>query len=337
MTNLAQLKTEALSELSAIADLRGLDDIRVKYLGKKGLITLQMSQIASLPNEEKKAFGAAVNDAKDTVEAAVEAKKSELEIAELNKRLATETIDITLPTRPEIQGKIHPISQVMQELGEILAALGFEQHFGPNIEDDWHNFTALNIPESHPARQMHDTFYLPPAQDGSIHGSIRLLRTHTSNTQIHGMKDATPPLRHFSAGRTYRSDSDQTHTPMFHQIEAVYVDEKVNFGQLKWTINEFINEFFGEKMEMRLRPSYFPFTEPSAEVDIRWGKDKWLEIMGCGMINRKVLGNVGIDGEKFSGFAFGAGIERMAMLKYNITDLRQFFESDVRWLQHYGF
>lgn len=333
MTELIQLKDEALAELSSADNLRALDDIRVKYLGKKGSITSQMQKIGALPNEEKKAFGQAVNETKNAVELAVEEKKLELETAELNKRLETETIDITLPTRPESKGKIHPITQVQQELAEILAGLGFEQHFGPNIEDDWHNFTALNIPESHPARQMHDTFYLPPAHDGKI----RLLRTHTSNTQIHGMKEDTPPFRHFSAGRTYRSDSDQTHTPMFHQIEAVYVDEKVNFGQLKWTINEFINEFFGEKMEMRLRPSYFPFTEPSAEVDIRWGKDKWLEIMGCGMVNRNVLNNVEIDSQKFSGFAFGAGIERMAMLKYNIPDLRQFFESDARWLNHYGF
>ena len=333
MTELSQLKDAAISELSSVDALRALDDIRVKYLGKKGLITSQMSKIGSLPNEEKKAFGQTVNEAKNAVELAVEEKKLELETAELNKRLETETIDITLPTRPEPKGSIHPISKVMEELSSILSSLGFEQHEGPSIEDDWHNFTALNIPESHPARQMHDTFYLPPATDGTIN----LLRTHTSNTQIHGMKADTPPFRHFSMGRTYRCDSDQTHTPMFHQIEAVYVDEKVNFGQLKWTINEFINEFFGEKMEMRLRPSYFPFTEPSAEVDIRWGKDKWLEIMGCGMVNRNVLNNVEIDSQKFSGFAFGAGIERMAMLKYNITDLRQFFESDLRWLKHYGF
>ena len=333
MSELVQLKDEAISGLGSVDNLRSLDDIRVKYLGKKGLITSQMQKIGSLPNEEKKAFGQAVNDAKNSVEQAIEEKKNQLEIAELNKRLETETIDITLPTRQEVQGKIHPITKVQEELSSILASLGFEQHFGPNIEDDWHNFTALNIPESHPARQMHDTFYLPPANDGTIN----LLRTHTSNTQIHGMKEDTPPFRHFSMGRTYRSDSDQTHTPMFHQIEAVYVDEKVNFGQLKWTIQHFVNEFFGEKMEMRLRPSYFPFTEPSAEVDIRWGKDKWLEIMGCGMVNRNVLNNVDIDSEKFSGFAFGAGIERMAMLKYNITDLRQFFESDLRWLEHYGF
>lgn len=333
MSELPQLKDEATSEITGANDLRALDDLRVKYLGKKGLITSQMSKIGSLPNEEKKAFGQTINIVKQAVEAEVEKRKETLEEADLNKRLETETQDMTLPVRPEQTGQIHPISMVMDELTGILAGLGFELHDGPNIEDDWHNFTALNIPESHPARQMHDTFYLPDDEDGTT----RLLRTHTSNTQIHGMKAAEPPFRHFSMGRTYRSDSDQTHTPMFHQVEAVYVDKKVNFGQLKWTINEFINEFFGEKMEMRLRPSYFPFTEPSAEVDIRWGKDKWLEIMGCGMVNRNVLKNTDIDPTKFSGFAFGAGIERMAMLKYNINDLRQFFESDIRWLDHYGF
>ena len=333
MSDLQTIKSEAISELAACNDLRLLEDLRVKYAGKKGLITAQMAKIASLPNDEKKAFGAAVNDVKQSFEAALDAKKSALETAELEHRLATEKLDLTLPTRPQAQGSIHPISQVMDELSAILSGLGFELHHGPNIEDDWHNFTALNIPESHPARQMHDTFYLPPAQDGSI----RLLRTHTSNTQIHGMTNAKPPFRHFSMGRTYRSDSDQTHTPMFHQIEAVYVDKKVNFGQLKWTVEQFINQFFGEKLEMQLRPSYFPFTEPSAEVDIRWGKDRWLEIMGCGMINPNVLRNCNIDPEEYTGFAFGAGIERMAMLKYNINDLRQFFESDARWLKHYRF
>ena len=221
----------------------------------------------------------------------------------------------------------------MGEISKILGGLGFEFHDGPNIENDYYNFTALNIPENHPARQMHDTFYLPPAHDGSL----RVLRTHTSPVQIRAMEGKQPPFRIYSMGRTYRSDSDITHTPMFHQVEALYVDKNINFGHLKWTVNEFVRQFFGET-SMRFRPSFFPFTEPSAEVDIAWGTaGKWLEIMGCGMVHPKVLENVGVDPNEFSGFAFGAGIERMAMLKYNIPDLRQFFESDVRWLEHYGF
>lgn len=338
MSELPEIKLIAVDEVSSAGELRTLDDIRVKYLGKKGLISAQMAKIATLPNEEKKEFGQKVNAVKQEVEAAIESKKSELENADLEKRLATEKVDITLPTRPTAparEGNLHPISRVMEEISAILCGLGFEQHDGPNIEDDWHNFTALNIPENHPARQMHDTFYLPPATDGTI----KVLRTHTSPVQIRGMEGDKhqPPFRHFSMGRTYRSDSDQTHTPMFHQVEALYVDKKVNFGQLKWTVNEFIKQFFEEEKEMRFRPSYFPFTEPSAEVDIGWKDGKWLEIMGCGMVNANVLKNVGVDPDEYSGFAFGAGIERMAMLKYNIPDLRQFFESDQRWLSHYGF
>ncbi|PIR31649.1 MAG: phenylalanine--tRNA ligase subunit alpha [Alphaproteobacteria bacterium CG11_big_fil_rev_8_21_14_0_20_44_7] len=332
MSELLQLKDEASKELSNAEDLRALDDIRVKYLGKKGLITSQMSKIGSLPPEEKKEFGQLVNSVKQDVEAAIESKKAELEIAEINQRLKTETLDVTLPIRPQAKGSIHPISKVMDEISAILSGLRFEQHDGPNIEDDYHNFDALNIPENHPARQMHDTFYMPE-QDGKK----RVLRTHTSPVQIRAMQGKTPPFRIFSMGRTYRSDSDQTHTPMFHQVEALFVDKNVNFGHLKWTVNEFVKQFFEEEKEMRFRPSYFPFTEPSAEVDIGWKDGKWLEIMGCGMVNPKVLENVGVDPNEYSGFAFGAGIERMAMLKYNIPDLRQFFESDMRWLQHYGF
>lgn len=337
MTELNIIPALAAEELNKTTDLRALDELRVKYLGKKGLITAEMGKIATLPNEEKKAFGAQVNAVRDSVTKLLDEKKSVLEDAEINAKLASEKIDITLPVRPQAQGKIHPISQVQQEIATILTNLGFEFHDGPNIEDDFHNFTALNIPENHPARQMHDTFYLPPAHDGSL----RVLRTHTSPVQIRAMENGKAPFRIFSMGRTYRSDSDMTHTPMFHQVEALYIDKTVNFGQLKWTVNEFIRQFFGTEMGMRFRPSFFPFTEPSAEVDIEWAKNehsgKWLEIMGCGMVNARVLQNVGVDPNEYSGFAFGAGIERMAMLKYNIPDLRQFFESDLRWLEHYGF
>lgn len=327
MSELDQIKESALKEVATAAFLRSLEELRVKYLGKKGLITSEMGKIATLPAEEKKSFGAKVNEAKQAVEAAIEDKKAVLEEAEINSRLASEKVDVTLPIRQVQKGSVHPISKVMDEIAAILNSLGFEQKDGPNIEDDYHNFTALNIPETHPARQMHDTFYFD---------ANRVLRTHTSPVQIRTMEQGKPPFRIFSMGRTYRSDSDMTHTPMFHQVEVLYVDKNVNMANLKWMINEFIKSFFGER-KMRLRPSYFPFTEPSAEVDIEWENGKWLEIMGAGMVHPNVLKNVGIDPNEYSGFAFGAGIERMAMLKYSIPDLRQFFESDMRWLKHYGF
>ena len=332
MSDLDIAKQSGLDEVAKAADLRTLEELRVKYLGKKGLITSEMSKIGSLPPEEKKTYGAKVNEAKLAVESVLDAKKAVLEEAEINRRLESEKIDVTLPVRAAQKGSIHPISKVMDEIAAILNALGFGQKDGPNIEDDYHNFTALNIPETHPARQMHDTFYLPPAHDGKL----QVLRTHTSPVQIRTMEQGKPPFRIFSMGRTYRSDSDMTHTPMFHQVEALYVDKNVNMANLKWMINEFITSFFGER-KVRLRPSYFPFTEPSAEVDIEWENGKWLEIMGAGMVHPTVLKNVGIDPNEYSGFAFGAGIERMAMLKYNIPDLRQFFESDLRWLRHYAF
>ena len=322
---LQEYKTQALTEISAINDLRGLEDLRVKYLGKKGLITGEMGKIASLPVDEKKAFGASVNEAKQAVEAAIEAKKEVLEVAEINAKLSSEKIDITLPIRPSAKGTIHPISKVMDEIAAILNALGFEQKDGPNIEDDYHNFTALNFSENHPARQMHDTFFFP---DG------KLLRTHTSSVQVRTMKQGKPPFRIFSMGRTYRSDSDQTHTPMFHQVEALYVDKNVNMANLKWMINEFIKAFFGER-KMRLRPSYFPFTEPSAEVDIEWENGRWLEIMGAGMVHPNVLKNVGIDPNEYSGFAFGIGITRLIALKYGLKDIRVLTNGDLRFVQSF--
>lgn len=333
MSALKAIETQAQSEVTSAKDTRSLEELRVKYLGKKGLVTAEMSKIGSLPPEEKKSFGAQVNTVRDAVTKLLDEKKEQLEESEISAKLASEKVDITLPVRPQAIGKTHPISQVMEEIGTILSSLGFEFADGPNVEDDYHNFTALNIPENHPARQMHDTFYLPPAHDGGI----RVLRTHTSPVQIRAMEKNKAPFKIFSMGRTYRSDSDMTHTPMFHQVEALYVDKDINFGHLKWAVNEFISRFFGEEKAQRFRPSFFPFTEPSAEVDIDWGNGKWLEIMGCGMVHANVLKNVGVDPNEYSGFAFGAGIERMAMLKYNIPDLRQFFESDLRWLNHYGF
>ncbi len=332
MAELDNIQTNAQAEITSAKDSRALEELRVKYVGKKGLVTAEMSKIGALPPEEKKTFGALVNTVRDAVTKLLDDKKEQLEESEINARLENEKVDITLPVRPQQQGKIHPIAQVTEEIAGILSSLGFEFHDGPNIEDDYHNFTALNIPENHPARQMHDTFYLPPAHDGSL----RVLRTHTSPVQIRAMEKGKAPFRIFSMGRTYRSDSDMTHTPMFHQVEALYIDKNINFGHLKWAVNEFVRQFFGADFEMQFRPSFFPFTEPSAEVDIKWG-NRWLEIMGCGMVHANVLKNVGVDPTEYSGFAFGAGIERMAMLKYNIPDLRQFFESDLRWLQHYGF
>ena len=344
-----QIKSQALDEIASSKDLKGLEELRVKYLGKKGLVSSQMSQIAALPPEEKKAFGARVNEVKTAVEAALDEKKQVLELAQINAKLANEKLDVTLAARPRASGKIHPLSQVMAEVAGILGALGFEQKEGPNVEDDYHNFTALNFPQNHPARQMHDTFFLPPPTPSLKGGesittpSLRegagggfLLRTHTSSVQIRAMANLKPPFRIFSMGRTYRCDSDMTHTPMFNQVEVLYVDKKVNMAQLKWTLNEFIGQFFGPR-GIRLRPSFFPFTEPSAEVDIEWENGKWLEVLGAGMVHPNVLKNAGIDPNEYSGFAFGAGLERMAMLKYNIPDLRQFFESDLRWLQYYGF
>ncbi len=344
MSDLEILQKEALEAVNKAANLASLDEVRVKYLGKKGLISSQISQIGKLPPKERKNFGAIVNKAKVAVEQSIAAKKEILEDAALNKKLASESVDVSLPIRNEQVGKIHPISRVIDECVAILADMGFSVEEGPEIEDDFHNFTALNIPPNHPARQMQDTFYLP-ANDGE---DPMVLRTHTSSVQIRKMQEGKPPFRFIAPGRVYRSDYDITHTPMFHQIEGLYIDKDIHMGHLKGCLHQFLKAFFEvDEVPLRFRPSFFPFTEPSAEVDIGCarqdgkitigaGKD-WLEILGCGMVHPNVLTNVGIDPEEYQGFAFGLGIERLAMLKYGAPDLRNFFDCDIRWLNHYGF
>lgn len=340
MTNLETLLADFNSQISAISNAAELEEIRINFLGKKGLVTELFSQLKNLNADEKKSFGAKINLVRDEVTKKIDNAKNLFEIAELNQKLSGEKIDLTAPFRQSPRGLIHPLSKVMQEIEEIFSDLGFEFAKGPEIEDDFHNFTALNMPSDHPARQMQDTFYL--------NDSELLLRTHTSNTQIRKMLNSQPPLKIAALGRVFRRDSDQTHTPMFHQFEGFVVDTDVNMGHLKWCLENFLEKFFEVKnVELRFRPSFFPFTEPSAEVDINYslengrikiGKgDRFMEILGCGMIHPNVLKNCGIDSAKFQGFAFGIGVERLAMLKYGITDLRMFFENDVRFLRHFGF
>lgn len=320
---------EALIKIKDATDLNILEEIRIYYFGKSGVISAEMKRMATLDEEAKKSFGKEVNDIKNIITVALEVKRKELKTIALNLQLKSEKLDLSLPSREIMMGSIHPVTQAKQELLEIFIRLGFEIKEGPSIEDDWHNFTALNIPESHPARQMHDTFYL---------SNGNLLRTHTSPVQIRSMMSGKPPFRFVAPGRTYRCDSDMTHTPMFHQIEVLMIDKGVNMGNLKYLIQEFITQFFErDDIDVRFRPSFFPFTEPSAEVDIRMkGSDKWLEVFGCGMVHPKVLANVNID-DQYQGFALGMGIERFAMLKYGIEDLRQMFDGDKRWLDHYSF
>ncbi len=347
--NLDELRSELLGVVAAAGDLAALDEARIAAMGKKGRITGLMKSLGGLDPEARRAAGAALNLVKDEVAAAIEARRAALAGAELTARLERERVDVTLPARPERLGRIHPISQTIDEMIAIFAGMGFAVAEGPDIEDDFHNFTALNIPPEHPARQMHDTFYLPdqPAADG-VAATRTVLRTHTSPVQVRTMMATVPPIRIVAPGRTYRSDYDMTHTPMFHQIEALVIDESTHMGHLKGCIVEFCRAFFDvEDLPVRFRPSFFPFTEPSAEVDIgckRSGGElklgdygDWLEIMGCGMVHPKVLELCGIDSGRYQGFAFGMGIERPAMLKYGIPDLRTFFEADLRWLKHYGF
>jgi len=344
MDNLASLRGEVLAAVDAADTLAGLDEVRVGALGKKGRLTGLMKELGGLDPEARRERGQALNVVKDEVAAAIEARKAALEDAALNARLAEEGIDVTLPPRPDAGGMIHPISQTMDEVIAIFAQMGFAVAEGPEIEDDFHNFTALNIPPEHPARQMHDTFYLPPHADGARH----LLRTHTSPVQIRTMQEQAPPIRIVAPGRTYRCDSDMTHTPMFHQIEGLVIDKSTHFGHLKGCLIEFVETFFEvSEVPVRFRPSFFPFTEPSAEVDIGCSRkggeltigagDGWLEILGCGMVHPNVLTACGLDPAVYQGFAFGMGIERIAMLKYGIPDLRTFFDADLRWLKHYGF
>lgn len=344
MADIDQLKADLLASVEAAGSVATLEEVRVHALGKKGAITAEMKNLGAMAPEERKAAGQALNAVKDAVAAAIEAKQSAMADAELNAKLLTEKIDVTLPARPEGEGFVHPISQTIDEVVAILGEMGFAVAEGPEIEDDWYNFTALNIPEDHPARQEHDTFYLP----GVGEKGRKVLRTHTSPVQIRTMMNSKPPLRIIAPGRTYRCDYDATHSPMFHQVEGLVIDKAVHMGHLKGTLIEFCRAYFGvDDLPVRFRPSYFPFTEPSAEVDIGCTReggefkighgDQWLEILGCGMVNPKVLENCGIDSTQYQGFAFGVGIERIAMLKYGIPDLRTFYESDLRWLRHYGF
>ena len=336
MSDIESLSARALADIEAAQTPEALDALRVGLLGKQGGITAQLKQLGALPAEQRKAAGEAINRARDAVGQALAARKAVLEDAVLDARLAGESIDVTLPGRQAQRGGIHPVSRTLERIAEIFGRLGYELADGPEIEDDWHNFEALNFPPHHPARAMHDTFYFPP--DAS--GVARLLRTHTSGVQVRYMDQHAPPLRMIAAGKVYRSDSDQTHSPMFHQVEGLLVDEHSTFADLKGTLAEFVRAFFERDFQMRFRPSYFPFVEPGAEVDIAWqqpdGSVRWLEVLGCGMVHPNVLRNCGIDPERYTGFAFGLGVERFAMLRYGVNDLRAFFDNDVRFLGQFA-
>ena len=327
-----------LEELKLISSIDSLEALRIKYLGKKGLVSLEMKSLSSLSIDEKKIKGQELNTFKSFFEKEIQNKRSEIETSSINEKLRKENIDATLPPRNFETGRLHPISQTTYKIIEIFGNMGFSVKSGPDIETDFNNFTALNIPDHHPAREMQDTFYLDK----------KVLRTHTSPVQVRTMLESKPPIRIIVPGRTYRSDSDSTHTPMFHQVEGLLIDEKSTMSHLKGCLIDFLKEFFEiSDLKYRFRPSYFPFTEPSAEMDIAYTKtnnvlkfgegDEWMEILGCGMVNPIVLENCKIDSKKFQGFAFGMGIERLSMLKYGITDIRSFYESDFRWIQHYGF
>ncbi len=325
MNETEKLQAQAISEIESAADLNDLDQIRVNYLGKKGSLTKQLKQLGQLPAEERPQAGQVINLAKVAVQEAIETRKISLEDEQLNEQIKKGQLDITLPGRGGKRAGLHPITLTLQRIESLFQQVDFEVVEGPEVEDDYHNFEALNIPEHHPARAMHDTFYFP---DG------RLLRTHTSSVQIRIMQNDKPPFRFIAPGRVYRCDSDMTHTPMFHQVEGLIVDETVTFAELKGLLIDFLEIFFEKELQIRFRPSYFPFTEPSAEVDIM-GERGWLEVLGCGMVHPNVLKNVGIDPEKYTGLAFGMGVERLAMLYYGVDDLRSFFDNDLRFLEQF--
>ena len=351
MSELETMKTDALSRIVAVQDLDTLESLRVEFLGKQGSISGLLKTLGKMSPEERQEKAPAIQALRAAAADALAEKKAALEAADLEARLATETVDLTLPAPETPRGTVHPVSQVMDELAEIFADLGFAVATGPEVEDDWYNFTALNMPESHPARAMHDTFYFP---DTAPKGGRMLLRTHTSPVQVRTMMAQGAPLRIIAPGRVYRSDSDATHTPMFHQVEGLVIDKDIHLGQLKWTLETFLKAFFEtDDIVLRLRPSYFPFTEPSVEVDVGFAIDDngkrvlggsgdapghgWMELLGSGMVNRRVIEMSGLDPDQWQGFAFGVGVDRLAMLKYGMDDLRAFFDGDVRWLQHYGF
>ena len=339
MSSLAELEQQALAEVAAATDPAALDAVRVRYLGKKGSLTDQLKQLGKLPAEERPAAGQAINRVKQAVQAGIEARNAALKAEQLNAKLASETIDVTLPGRGQQQGGLHPVTLTLRRIEALFRPLGFTVAEGPEIEDDRHNFSALNIPDHHPARAMHVTFYFD---------AHTLLRTHTSPVQVRVMETTQPPLRVIAPGRVYRCDSDLTHTPMFHQVEGLLVDEQVSFANLKGLLDEFLRAFFErDDLAVRFRPSYFPFTEPSAEADIQCvmcsgegcrvcGYTGWLEVLGCGMVHPNVFDNVGIDNERYTGFAFGMGVERLAMLRYGVNDLRLFFENDLNFLEQFN-
>ncbi len=350
MNDIAALKAGLLAEIESADTLGQVEELRVGALGKNGVVTALLKTLGGMSPDERQARGPVIHDLREGVTAAIADRKAALEAAELEARLASERLDMTLPADITPQGSVHPVSQVMDELAEIFADLGFAVATGPEIEDDWRNFTALNIPETHPARAMHDTFYFP---DKDADGRDMLLRTHTSPVQIRTMTSQQPPIRIIAPGRVYRSDSDATHTPMFHQIEGLVIDRGIHLGHLKWTLETFLKAFFErDDITLRLRPSYFPFTEPSVEVDVGYTLEKgqrviggsgdapgggWMEVLGSGMVHRRVIENCGLDPDEWQGFAFGTGVDRLAMLKYGMNDLRAFFDGDLRWLRHYGF
>ncbi len=348
MMDMAALKLELVDMVSSAQDMTSLEAARVAALGKKGRITDLMKNLGNLSHEERRSAGAELNLLKDEISALIDRQSQQLRAQDLQNRLANEELDITLSPRPEARGSIHPISQTMDELLTIFDGMGFTVAEGPDIEDDFHNFTALNFPIGHPAREMHDTFYLPDDERKSGEAQKKLLRTHTSTVQIRYMTTHKPPIKIICMGRVYRADWDMTHTPVFHQIEGLVIDKTTSMAHLKGCLSQFVREYFEvDDLPVRFRPSFFPFTEPSAEMDIGCSRkggelkigagDSWLEILGCGMVHPNVLRNCGLNPEEYQGFAFGMGIERLAMLKYGIPDLRTFFESDVRWLSHYGF
>ncbi len=336
---------DLIKQIAAAPDLQALEQLRVAALGKSGSITLLLKSLGAMDSETRAREGPRIHALREGAANAIAARKEELERAELERRLATEQVDLSLPADDRPQGSVHPVSQVMDELAEIFAALGFTVAEGPEIEDQWHNFTALNMPEAHPARAMQDTFYVRPRTEGE---EPRVLRTHTSPVQIRSMQSLGAPLRIIAPGRVYRSDSDATHTPMFHQVEGLVIDRAIHMGHLKWTLETFLKAFFErDDVQIRMRPSYFPFTEPSAEVDIGFSNEKgrrvvggsegWMEVLGSGMVHPRVIAACGLDPDEWQGFAFGTGVDRLAMLKYGMSDLRAFFDGDLRWLKHYGF
>ena len=341
MSDIIKIKEEYISKLNQDIDLKQVNQYKTELFGKNGKISNEFKKMGSISAEARKKFASDLNAIKDEIQNLISKKIQEIEIQEINLKIKNEKVDVTLPERSFNQGRIHPVSQVIDEISSIFSEIGFNVEEGPDVENEYNNFSALNTPENHPARDMHDTFYLDKNKEF-------LLRTHTSPVQVRTMVKGKPPFKIIAPGRTYRSDSDQTHSPMFHQVEGLHIDKNINMGHLKGCLNYFIKEFFEvDKIKMRFRPSHFPFTEPSAEVDIGYevkdGKivigegNKWLEILGCGMVHPNVLKNVKVDTLKYQGYAFGIGIDRMAMLKYGINDLRAFFETDYRWLNHFGF